>query len=105
MGTTTEVVERLAEWFEYDGDGVHDSETANTLRALAAERDALKAENERLREVIVAAEALAQVAWNYPDPMGYLHTEVMGFRAVFRANLHENLMAEVTAMVIEECER
>ena len=48
MTTTTEEAERLARWCDIDGF----TERASALRSLAAERDALKAENARLREAL-----------------------------------------------------
>jgi hypothetical protein len=45
MTITTEAAERLVSWCDIDGF----TERAAALRSLAAERDALKAENARLR--------------------------------------------------------
>jgi regulator of replication initiation timing len=48
---TTEEAERLARWCDTDGF----TERATALRSLAAERDALRAENARLREALQTA--------------------------------------------------
>jgi hypothetical protein len=53
MTITTEEAERFARWCDTDGF----TERATALRSLAAERDALRAENARLREA--ALDALA----------------------------------------------
>ena len=48
MTITTEEAERFARWCDTDGF----TERATALRSLAAERDALQAENARLREAL-----------------------------------------------------
>jgi hypothetical protein len=48
MTITTEEAERFARWCDTDGF----TERATALRSLAAERDALRAENARLREAL-----------------------------------------------------
>ena len=50
MTITTEEAERFARWCDTDGF----TERATALRSLAAERDALQAENARLREALRA---------------------------------------------------
>jgi hypothetical protein len=54
MTITTEEAERLASWCDFDGF----RERATAIRSLAAERDALQAENARLREALTNAAAV-----------------------------------------------
>jgi regulator of replication initiation timing len=48
MTITTEEAERFARWCDTDGF----TERATAIRSLAAERDALRAENEKLRAAL-----------------------------------------------------
>jgi hypothetical protein len=54
MTITTKEAERFARWCDTDGF----TERATALRSLAAERDALQAENARLREALARAKDL-----------------------------------------------
>ena len=54
MTVTTEEAERFARWCDTEGFKA----SAAALRALAAERDALRAENARLREALTNAAAV-----------------------------------------------
>ena len=61
MTITTKEAERFARWCDTDGF----TERATALRSLAAERDALRAENARLREALKAADWVIQ--WTGAD--------------------------------------
>lgn len=59
--TSTEVVEQLATFQESGAGGLPDIETAEVLRALAAERDALRSQLERATDPAYLTEALAKI--------------------------------------------
>jgi hypothetical protein len=80
VGTSREAVERLAELWErssWAGGGFTHTRAAATLRALLAERDAVRAEVARLREVL---EGIAEY-WNGAEGSAVDAAEECRYRA------------------------
>jgi hypothetical protein len=90
MTITTEEAERFARWCDTEGFKA----SATALRSLAAERDALRAENARLREALLLAIDTVEFWAAYASPNAQERHDLAGDFQKLRAALGEKDNAE-----------